>query len=258
MELPLGVTYKPQQGGKYVATWTDSKTKKPKSKSFSINKWKEEAKTLACEYRKKMIESGQAVSKYEKNSFYLKDDYAVIIISSEKYGDMETKIDVEDLDRVLEFGKWSWTRGGKQKDFYVNCRVKSMGLHRFIMNVTDVKEHIDHLNGDTLDNRKSNLRITDVKGNRRNTHFRSDSKTGIVGVNPIKKGDKRGYKATWFTKEGKSCCKEFWFHKHKSEEEAFELAYTYRLLMKEKHGYHLIQEEIDYLNDHRNHFETGA
>lgn len=255
MELPVGVIYKPQQGGKYVATWTDMATKKPRSKSFSINKWGEEAKILACEYRKEMIKSGQAVSKYEKNSFYLKDDYAVIIISSEKYGIIETKVDFEDLERILEFGKWSWTRGSGQKYFYVNCRAKGILLHRFIMNVLDVKLHIDHLNGDTLDNRKLNLRVTDVKGNRRNTHFRSDSKTGVVGVNPIKKGDKMGYKATWHTEKGKPCYKEFWFHKYNSEEEAFKFAYTYRLLMKEKHNYHLIQEEIDYLNDHRNLFK---
>jgi hypothetical protein len=41
-------------------------------------------------------------------------------------------------------------------------------MHRQIMGVTDPKVLVDHRNGDGLDNRRSNLRLTDARGNTTN------------------------------------------------------------------------------------------
>lgn len=45
---------------------------------------------------------------------------------------------------------------------------KTQKLHRVIMGVSDPNIIIDHINGNSLDNRKVNLRITDARGNARN------------------------------------------------------------------------------------------
>jgi hypothetical protein len=62
---------------------------------------------------------------------------------------------------------------------------KSVFAHRAIMEGTGhdlAGKLVDHINGDTLDNRIENLRVVSAKDNNKNSAFNPRSKTGINGV----------------------------------------------------------------------------
>lgn len=85
-------------------------------------------------------------------------------------------VDSEDLERILLY---SWTWSGR----YVrgNGMIKNVSLHRYILNYKGKKD-VDHINGNTLDNQKKNLRICSHSKNIINSKKRSDNKSGYTGV----------------------------------------------------------------------------
>lgn len=90
-----------------------------------------------------------------------------------------TKIDAEDAERVNRY-KWSASEGSRlgQKVYALrrerkNGQVVAIRLHRFIMGLPPGKldpenRVVDHINGNPLDNRKENLRVTTQAGNMEN------------------------------------------------------------------------------------------
>jgi hypothetical protein len=78
-------------------------------------------------------------------------------------------VDDEDIERVSQ-RKW-WVTGGKYQYVYTQKRVggKQVNtyLHRLIMGVDGATRRVlvDHVNGDTLDNRRANLRLCDKTRN---------------------------------------------------------------------------------------------
>ncbi len=89
-------------------------------------------------------------------------------------------IDFEDLDRVCAL-KWSacWINSGWYGKSWANGR--QVYLHRFVAGARK-GQIVDHINGDTLDCRKANLRIVSALENCLNRRGNVRSKSGYKGV----------------------------------------------------------------------------
>ena len=129
------------------------------------------------------------------NEYRLENGYAVLICKNRKGEIFESKIDLEDLERVLNFSyKWFYLyvyNGYIRSTVYlgiINGKPKNtvMLLHHFITGAS--KEIIiDHINRDTLDNRKGNLRIVNSSENLMNRKRRnSNNTTGYRNVAKVK------------------------------------------------------------------------
>lgn len=104
-----------------------------------------------------------------------------------------TMIDLDDLDRTIKL-KW---RLCENYVFYGND--KPIQLSYFILGITP-KEGlvIDHINHNTLDNRKSNLRLTTYRVNAINKVIQGNNTSGIAGV--------------WYDKSREKYCAEIKFN----------------------------------------------
>lgn len=87
-----------------------------------------------------------------------------------------TKIDDDDLSK-LSGNRWYCNNHG----YAMRCSRKRVSLHRLVMGAPDGFD-VDHINGDTLDNRKSNLRICSRSQNMANRKTNKNNKTGYKGV----------------------------------------------------------------------------
>lgn len=84
-------------------------------------------------------------------------------------------IDTEDLEEVK---KHYWNKHPSSR--YVFSYTANMPLHRYVYG--NNVEMIDHVNGDTSDNRKCNLRECTPQQNAINRKRRLDNKSGVTGV----------------------------------------------------------------------------
>tara|TARA_Y100000114_G_C11764120_1_gene332345 strand:+ start:35170 stop:35736 length:567 start_codon:yes stop_codon:yes gene_type:complete len=94
---------------------------------------------------------------------------------------------------------------------------------------------IDHIDGDKTNNKLSNLRVVDRKGNARNCTPRRDNTSGKVGVNLCVNTQRSGnksylWRAVWSDLDGKLRSKSFNVRKY-GYENAYNLAVEYRQKM---------------------------
>ncbi|WP_368859199.1 HNH endonuclease [Cohnella sp. GbtcB17] len=98
-------------------------------------------------------------------------------------------VDDEDFKWLSQFS-WCYHQSGyAMRGARVNGRNQTYRMHRQIMDAQAGTE-IDHINGNRLDNRKSNLRVTDRQQNSFNTRSRKGSLSNYKGVG-------------WFARDGK-------------------------------------------------------
>ena len=133
-------------------------------------------------YEQKRIHGKVLKTNYDLNEFIFKKDYAELIIyhkakaGCSRKERLRAKIDLEDVDKIKD-KVW-----GVKSDTHNNIYLGSKRdlLHRIIMGCSKDKI-VDHINHDTLDNRKSNLRTCSYSENNFNNKAKGYS------FNPLKK-----------------------------------------------------------------------
>lgn len=119
--------------------------------------------------------------KQNTNTFYDREDY---IVGKTRAG-VKYYFDKEDYPLV---SKHSWcTCNGY---LVATIKRKFTKLHRYILNAAH-GTIIDHINGNPLDNRRLNLRITSQKNNSRNTSLSKSNKLKHLGVSACPGGKYR-------------------------------------------------------------------
>lgn len=118
----------------------------------------------------------------KQNRFVIMDDYVI----AKDDNDREFLIDIDDYYRLLKFGRYWFVSkrvfNGREES-YVESKAngETIRLHNFIMNPAE-GEVVDHINGDTMDNRKQNLRITNEARNAQNRATPRNNTSGVKGV----------------------------------------------------------------------------
>jgi hypothetical protein len=98
-----------------------------------------------------------------------------------------TIIDSEDVKKIMSISKyWNNHRG------YAVSGIKSESLHRLLLGITDSKFVTDHINHNTLDNRKCNLRKATHSENMWNRKLNTNNTSGYKGVSFYKDSKKWG------------------------------------------------------------------
>jgi hypothetical protein len=128
--------------------------------------------SCGCYLKEKAAENGKLNKKY--NKYDLSNIYGIGYTTNTK----KTFIfDLSDYELIKEYA-WAENDQG-----YIVTKIedKSIRIHRLITDCPNSMS-VDHINGDTLDNRKINLRMCENKDNVKNSRISKNNTTGYKGV----------------------------------------------------------------------------
>lgn len=114
-----------------------------------------------------------------------------IRLEGERGRGIRVMVDDDDYKMLSEY---RWNYDGKYATTSLPVkfgRNKKMRMHRMIMGVPD--KHVDHINGNRLDNRRENLRSCTHAENLYNQKVQEGSKTGYRGVRKCVTKTQRGF-----------------------------------------------------------------
>lgn len=104
------------------------------------------------------------------------------IIKNRKGKEFEVLIDDEDEDL---YDKHTWHKdinGYASTNIRINSKYKKFNFHRMIMDIEDSKVCVDHINHNTLDNRRSNLRLVTCHQNAMNRKSHKNTLSIFKGI----------------------------------------------------------------------------
>lgn len=174
------------------------------SEEKRVNFIKEADKYLCRKHREQFIKFGEFKDSnsrgvFDPNEIRVLKDYAEIDTYDSFGNVVETFIlDINDVCK-LEGNKWRTVyKNDKPYLLTGNQKKDKIYFHRLVMDNPELQ--VDHINGNTLDNRKCNLRIVSIQDNMKNLKKKSNNTSGIRGVSFS--GRDQQYKVD-FTYEGK-------------------------------------------------------
>lgn len=125
------------------------------------------------------IKQSNAKKKY--NRYDLSGEYGIGYTFKNK----KFYFDLEDYNKIKNYC-WLFHKNKNRNNGYIEARAikknKIVRIHRIIMCVKDPKDIIDHISGNTLDNRKLNLRIVTNALNAANHKESKRNTSGVCGV----------------------------------------------------------------------------
>lgn len=123
-----------------------------------------------------------------RNDFKTQGDTTIIFVRDGSLGFFECLIDTEDLDLVSRGCDTSWhmSDNGKGKKYVTGSKKtdgksRTVKLHRIVMRAPKGKV-VDHIEGNTLDNRKHMLRVVTQVENMQNSRKSKNNKSGVRGL----------------------------------------------------------------------------